>query len=81
MDQCRQVADNRREKEDVKKLIPKKKYTRKVRLQLKLYKDFDRCINSMKSLSSYTIDEIFLIELIQKLSNTVKDSFVQYGGK
>ena len=54
--QYRQVADNRREKEEAKKETAKKTATRKVHLQLKRSEDFYRCIKSMNSLSSSTTD-------------------------
>ena len=43
--QCRQVAKNRRETEEAKKITAKKTATRKVHLQLKRYEAFDMCIN------------------------------------
>ena len=79
--QCRQVADNRREKEEAKKVTAKKTSTRKVHIQLKRYEDFDRCINSMHSLSSSTTDEERLIQLFQQSPNTIKDGFLRMGGK
>ena len=54
VEQYIQVADNRREKEEAKKVTAKKTATREVHLQLKRYEDFDRRINSMKILSSST---------------------------
>ena len=55
--QCRQVAANRREMEEAKNITAKKTSTRKVHLQLKRSEAFDRCINSMNSLSSSTTYE------------------------
>ena len=55
--QYRQVAANRREMEDAKKITAKKTSTRKVHLQIKISEDFDRCINSMNSLSLSTTNE------------------------
>ena len=81
MAQCRQVAVNRREKEEAKKTTAKKTATRKVHLQLKRYEDFDRRINSMKILSLSTTDEERLIQPIQQSSNTIKDIFVHVGEK
>ena len=54
--QYTKVAENRRETEEAKKITAKKTATRKVHLQLKRSEDFDMCINSMNSLSSYTTD-------------------------
>ena len=79
--QCRQVAKNRREKEEAKKVTAKKTATRKVHLQLKRSGAFDRCINSVNSLSSSTTDEERFIQLIQQSSNTIKGAFVHIGGK
>ena len=55
--------------------------TRKFHIQLKRSKDFNICINSMNSISSYTNDEERLIQLIQQSSNTIKDAFLHIGGK
>ena len=77
----RQVADNRREKQEAKKATENKTTTIKVHLQLKISEIFDTCINSMNSLSLSTTYEESLIQLIQKLSNTIKDAFVHIGGK
>ena len=79
--QCRQVAENRREKEKSKKVTEKKTATRKVHLQLKRSETFDRCINSTNSLSLSTTDEERLIQIIQKSPNTIKYAFVHIGGK
>ena len=49
--QCREVAANRREMDEAKKITAKKTATRKILLQLKRSKDFDMCINSTNSLS------------------------------
>ena len=75
------MAENRREKEEAKKVAAKKTATRRVHLQLKLSEVFDRCINSINSVSSSTADEESLIQLIQQSSNTIKDAFVHIGGK
>ena len=75
--QCRQLDENRREKGEVKKEIAIETLTINVHLQLKQSKAFDRCINSMNSMSSSNTDEERLIQLIQKSSNTIKDAFVQ----
>ena len=81
MTQCRQVAENWIEKEEANKVTSKKTSTRKVHIQLKRSEAFDRCINSMKIMSSSTTYEESLIQLIQQSSNTIKDEFVQIGGK
>ena len=52
--QCIQVATNRREIEEVKKITAKKTATVKVNIHLKRYEAFDKCINSMNSMSSST---------------------------
>ena len=52
--QCRLVAENRREKEEAKKETEKKTFTRKLHLQQKRYEDFQKCQDSMNSLSSST---------------------------
>ena len=49
--QCRQVAANRREIDEAKKITEKKTATGKVLLQLKRYEAFDIFINSINSLS------------------------------
>ena len=69
--QCRLVAENRREKEEAKKVTSKKISTIKVYLQLKRYGTFDRCINSIKILSLSTNNEERLIQIIHKSSNTI----------
>ena len=79
--QCRHVSAKKREIEQEKKIIAKKTTTRKVHLQLKRSRDFDMCINSMKSLSSSTTYEDRFIKIIQQSSNTINDDFVQIGGK
>ena len=79
--QCRHVAENRREMDEAKKITAKKKATRKIHLQLKIYEAFDICIKSMNSLSLSNTDEDRFIQLIQKSSNTIKDAFVHIGGK
>ena len=81
VEKCRQVADNRREKEEAKKVTVKKTVKKKVRLQLKRYEVFYSCINSMNSLSSSTTDEESLIQLIKQPSITINDAFVHIGGK
>ena len=78
---CTHLDENRREKEEGKKVTEKKIDTIKVHLQLKLYEAFDRCINSMNSLYSSTTDEDRFIQIVQKSSNTIKDAFVHVGGK
>ena len=75
------MAANRRAVDEAKKITAKKTAARKIHLQLKIYKAFDMCINSMNSLSSFTTDEERLIQLIQQSSNTIKDAFVHIGGK
>ena len=79
--QCRQVAANRREIYEAKKITAKKIATRKVLLQVKRSEYFDMCINSMNSLSSSTTDEDRLIQLLRQSPNTIKDAFVHIGGK
>ena len=64
-----------------KKVTENKTATRNFHLQLKQYKAFDRCINSMNSLFLSTINEECLIKLIQQPSKTIKYAFVQIGGK
>ena len=81
MEQFRQVAANRIEKEEAKNVTSKKKSTRKSHLQLKRSEAFDSCINSRKSLYLYITDEERLIQIIQQYSNTIKDAFVHIGGK
>ena len=79
--QCRQVAENRREKEEAKKETANNTSTKKVHLQLKRSEAFDRCIKSINSLSSSTTYEERCIQIIQQSSNTIKDSFVYIGVK
>ena len=79
--QCRQMAENRREKKEGKKVTEKKTSTREVQLQLNIYKAFDRCINSMNSMSLSTTNKEILIQLIQQSSNNIKDAFVHIGRK
>ena len=79
--QFRHVADNRKEKEEAKKVTAKKTATRKVHIQLNRSEDFYRCINSMNSLSSSTTNEERLIQIIQQSSNTIKGDFVHIRGK
>ena len=79
--QCRQVAENRREKEEAKKETENNTSTKKVHLQLKRSEAFDRCIKYINSLSSYTTDEERFIQIIQQSSNTIKDSFGYVGVK
>ena len=79
--QCRQVAANRREIDEAKKITAKKTAIRKVLLQVKRSEAFDMCINSMNSLSSYTTDEYRLIKFLRQSPNTIKDAFVHLGGK
>ena len=81
MAQFRQVAANRRETEEAKKITAKKTSTRKTHLQLNRSEDFDMCINTMNSLSLSTTDEYMFIQLSKKLSNTINDAFVHIGGK
>ena len=79
--QCRQVAANSREMDEMKKITAKKTAKRNIILQLKRSEAFDMCINSMNSLSSSTINEDRLIQLLQQSPNTIKDAFVHIGGK
>ena len=81
MAQCRQVADNKRENIDERKVTENNTSTRKLHLQLKISEDFDMCIKSMNSLCSYTTNEERLIQLIQQSSNTIKNALVHIGGK
>ena len=62
-------------------ITAKKTPTRKIHLQLKISEAFDMCINYMNSLSSSTTYEDRFIQLIKKSSNTIKDAFVNIGGK
>ena len=64
--QYRQVAENRIEKEEGKKVTVKNKDKRKVHLQLKIYEAFERCIKSMNSLSSSNTYIERLIQIIQQ---------------
>ena len=75
------MDENRREKEEEKKVTAKKTATVKVHRQLKRYEAFDRCINSMDSLSLSNTNEESFIQLIQQSSNTIKDAFAHIGGK
>ena len=79
--QCRQVAANRREMDEAKKITAKKTATRNILLQLKRSEAFDMCINSINILSSSTTDEDRLIQLLRQSPNTIKDAFVHIGGK
>ena len=79
--QCRQVFDNRIEKEEAKKVTANKTSKRKVHLQLKISEDFHLWINSMNILSSSTTYEKRFIQLIQQSYNTIKYVFVHIGGK
>ena len=67
--------------EGAKKITAKNKATRKVHIQLKGYEAFYMCINYMNSLSLFTTNEDRFIQIIQQSSNTIKDTFVQIGGK
>ena len=49
--QCRQVAVNRREIDEAKKITANNTATIKVLLQVKMSEAFDMCINSMNSLN------------------------------
>ena len=60
------VAENRREKGEAKKVTEKKTATRKMHIRLNKHEAFDRCINSMKSLSLSTTNEERLIQLMKK---------------
>ena len=64
--QCRQVAANRREMDEAKKITAKKTATIKVLLQVKRSEAFDMCINSMNSLNSSATDEYRLIKLLRQ---------------
>ena len=79
--QCIQVAANRREMDEVKKITAKKTEKRNILLQLKRSEAFDMCINSMNSLYFATTDEDRLIQLLQQSPNTIMDAFVNLGGK
>ena len=81
MDQCIQVADNRRAVDEAKNTTAKKTATRNIHLQLKRSEAFDMCINSMNSLSLSTTNEDRLIQLTQQTSSTIKDAFVHIGVK
>ena len=67
--------------EQAKKIAANNTATRKVHLQLKRSEAFYMCINSMNGLYLSTTDEDRFIQLIQKSSNTIKDTFVHIGGK
>ena len=54
--QCRPVAENRREMEEVTNVTSNKTATRKVHPQLTISEAFDRCINSMNNLYFSTTD-------------------------
>ena len=75
------MAENRREKEEVKNVTTEKTAMRKFHLKLNRSESFDRCIKSMNSLSLSSTDEESFIQLIQQSSNTIKDAFVHIGGK
>ena len=79
--QCRQVAVNRREIDEAKKITSKNTATRKVLLQVKRSEAFDMCINSMNSLNPSATDEYRLIKLLRQSPNTIKDAFVHLGRK
>ena len=79
--QFRQVAANRREMDEAKKITAKMTATIKIHLQLKRSEAFDMCIKSMNSMSLSTTDEDRFIQFIQQSSNTIKDDFVHIGGK
>ena len=67
--------------DETKKITSKKTATRNILLQIKRSEAFDMCINSMNSLASSTTDEDRLMQLIKQSPNTIKDAFVQIGGK
>ena len=79
--QCIQVAVNRREMDEAKKITAKKTATRKILLQVKRSEAFDMYINSINSLSSSTTEEYRSIQLLRKSPNTIKDAFVHLGVK
>ena len=77
---CRLVADNRRENEEAKKETAKKTAPQKLYLQQKKYKSFQKCEDSMDSLSYYPTEELMFIKLVNLSSNTTKDVFAHIGG-
>ena len=79
--QCRQVAVNRIEMDEAKKITAKKTAKRNILLRLKRSEAFDMCINSINSLSSSTTYEDRPIQLLQQSPNTIKDAFVHLGVK
>ena len=78
--QCIMVAENRREKEEVKKEIAEKKAICKVCLQQKQSKAFRKCQDCMDNISSPS-EETVVITLIYLSAKTLKDIFVHLGGK
>ena len=75
------MAANRRETDEAKNITANKTATRNVLLELKSSEAFDMCIDSMNSLSSSNTHEDWLIQLLQQSPNTIKDAFVNIGGK
>ena len=74
--QCRQMAANRREMDEAKKITAKNTATRKILLQLKRSEAFDMCINSMNSLSSSYTDKDRLIQILLSLEHEDRKSVV-----
>ena len=76
--QCRMVAENRREKEEVKKETAKKTAARKVCLQQKLSEAFQKFQDCMDNILSPS-EIIMLIALVSLSANTLKDAFSHLG--
>ena len=53
---------------------------KKVHIQINISEYFDRCINSMNSLSLSTTDEERFVQIFQQSFNTIKDDSVHIGG-
>ena len=76
--QCIMVAENRREKEEVKKETAKKTAARKVCLQQKLSEAFQKFQDCMDNILSPS-EIIMLIALVSLSANTLKDAFSHLG--
>ena len=73
--QCRQVAENRREKEEAKKVTAQKTATGKVHLQLKISKSFDRFIQLIQKSSNIIKDDFVQIGVkLTEIPNQRRDT-------
>ena len=79
--QCRLVAEDRIKKEESKKETAKKISDQKLCLQQKRSEAFQKCQDSMYSLSSSPSEESMFVELVNLSSNTLKDVFAHLGGR